>query len=439
MKGIANFQFFEILLQVRAGDRQFCYLCYSSCGPKASEWPLFLLDGDEPSDNFQAIQRGPPFLRGSSMKSFRHAAVFAAGLVAAYAVTSLLLAPDAGAADQAPSLQSFGAAKVISAYELSAPGMTDGGLGANVASVLPSSDLVPGLGAPTFAGSTLLAPGLALDSGQGLDLSTRFTASGETLQPFLSAVSAPYLALANGGRYSGITFEPSPSLRFRAGVAIDSERLDRFAFDPAAPTGPLALTYDASESKSLLGGLSYDASSALGVDVTGISTLRSGLPLGFGDAVAIAPKAATQALGVSAHMEIAPGWVTTASFSEGMTQLDQRDSSQVANLHEQSYSIAIAKHGLFGDDALGFSFSRPPASMAGGFAAITASGDLPPLVVAQGLNGTRATENDFQLGYITNFLDGAVALQTNAAYQTNFQGQPGATSVSLLSRAKIKF
>ena len=32
-----------------------------------------------------------------------------------------------------------------------------------------------------------------------------------------------------------------------------------------------------------------------------------------------------------------------------------------------------------------------------------------------------------------------LALQTNAAYQTNSQGQPGATSVSLLSRAKIKF
>ena len=51
----------------------------------------------------------------------------------------------------------------------------------------------------------------------------------------------------------------------------------------------------------------------------------------------------------------------------------------------------------------------------------------------------RAQETDIQLGYVTNFLDGAVALQTNAGYQTNAQGQPGATSVSLLSRAKIKF
>ena len=96
---------------------------------------------------------------------------------------------------------------------------------------------------------------------------------------------------------------------------------------------------------------------------------------------------------------------------------------------------------MFGDDALGLSFSRPAPSLAGSsgrsfglrrFAADRGAG-------RRRCRPRRATENDFQLGYITNFLDGAVALQTNAAYQTNFQGQPGATSVSLLSRAKIKF
>ena len=50
-----------------------------------------------------------------------------------------------------------------------------------------------------------------------------------------------------------------------------------------------------------------------------------------------------------------------------------------------------------------------------------------------------APETDFHLGYVTTFLDGALALQANAAYQTNYQGQTGVNSVSLLSRAKIKF
>ena len=356
-----------------------------------------------------------------------------------------MLARGALAADRTPSLESFSAAKALSAYELSAPGITDGGLQASLAGPLSVNgmtvkNLALGMGNPSFASSTLLSPNLALDSGRGLDVAQRFVGFNGADQPFLSAVSAPYLSLANGGRYAGFTFVPADNLRLRAGVSINSERLDRFSFDSTAPDGPLALTYDASESKSLLGGISWDVSSALGFDATAISSQRFGVPLGFGNAAAISPKAATQALGVSAHMDIGQGWVTTASFSAGLTQLDQRGGGPAANLHEQSYSFAIAKHGLFGDDALGLSFSRPAPSMAGSFASgLTASGDLPPLVVAQGLGVGRATESDFQLGYVTNFLDGAVALQTNAGYQTNFQGQLGATSVSAETRVKIKF
>jgi hypothetical protein len=366
---------------------------------------------------------------GLAMKKIAHAAVLAAGFAA------VLVAMPAHAADLSPSLQSFATARAISAYELSAPGMAGGDVQTGVATTLTGSPF--GLTPPSFASSALLSPNLALDSGRGLDLAGRFTG---TTQPFLSAVNAPYLALANGGRYSGLTFVPSANLRMRAGVSISSERLDRFTFDSSAPKGPLALTYDASQSKSLLGGISLDVSRTLGLDLEGIVNERSGVPLGFSNAAGIAPKSSTQALTASARMGLGHGWVTTASFSEGMTQLDQR-LAPGASLHEQSFSLGITKHGLFGDDALGLSFSRPPASLAGSIANLSASGDM-PLVVASGAAmraGPRAPENDIQLGYITNFLDGAVALQTNAAYQTNFQGQPGATSVSLLSRAKIKF
>jgi hypothetical protein len=374
------------------------------------------------------------------MNRSKRAAVFAAGFAAVSAVALPLFAPAALAADQSPSLQSFSAAKALSAYELSAPGITEGSMQGSLAKWPTGNGLVLGTGDHTFAGSTLLSSNLAMDSGRGLDVASRFLAYDGSVQPFLSAVSAPYLSLANGGRYGGFTFVPQDNLRLRAGVAVNSERLDRFSFDAGAPTGPLALTYDASESKSLLGGISWDVSRALGLDVTAISSQRSGVPLGFGNVAAIAPKAATQALGISAHLDVGQGWVTTASFSDDLTQLDQRDVAGATHLHEQSYSFSIAKHGLFGDDELGLSFSRPAPSMAGSFASgLTASGDLPPLVVAQGLGGGRATESDFQLGYVTNFLDGAMALQTNAGYQTNFQGQPGTNSVSLLSRAKIKF
>ena len=380
------------------------------------------------------------------MRKWTHAAVIAAGFAAASAAVAVRADVRA---DVSPSLQSFGAAKAISAYELSATGVTGYELQPQVAAALDMSGARLAniaYGAPltlaTFATSTVLTPNLALDSGYGLDIAARFSDYDGGRSPFLAPVSAPYLGLANGGRYAGVTFVPAPNLRVRLGSTVNSERLDSFHFDPVAPNGNLGLTYDASETRSLLGGVSWDVSGALGLDVTGISASRTGVPLGF-DAN-IAPRATTNAIGVSAHMNIGAGWVTTASFSDGMTQLDQKGALGAATLQEQSYSIAIAKHGLFGDDALGLSFSRPAPSMAGSFTSLigAGSGDLPPLVVASApqINNTpRAPENDVQLGYVTNFLNGAVSLQTNAAYQTNYQGQPGATSVSLLSRAKIKF
>ena len=47
-------------------------------------------------------------------------------------------------------------------------------------------------------------------------------------------------------------------------------------------------------------------------------------------------------------------------------------------------------------------------------------------------------ETDLQLGYVTT-LNGTLTLQANAAYQMNYQGQTGANSLAVLSRAKIKF
>ncbi len=367
------------------------------------------------------------------MRKFAHAAVFAAGFAAVSAVAT----PGFAAPELAPSLLSFGDSKAISAYELSGPGVAGVALQPTIAASLGNgANLTLASTVSSLAASAALTPNLALDSGVNLDIASRFTTYDGTASPFLSAVTAPYLSLADGGRYSGVTFVPAANLRLRVGAAVNSERLDRFSFDSGAPAGNLGLIYDASETRSLLGGLSWDVTGALGLDVTGISAERSGVPLGL--AAGIAPKASTQALGVSAHVKIGEGWITTASFSEGMTQLDMRGAA--TNLHEQSYAVAIAKHGLFGgDDSVGLSFSQPVPSMAGSFSSLTSSGDLPPLVVGQSFNPGHTPETDISVGYVTNFLDGAVALQTNAAYQTNVQGQRGATAVSLLSRAKIKF
>ncbi|MBN9590001.1 MAG: hypothetical protein BGN85_02715 [Alphaproteobacteria bacterium 64-11] len=369
------------------------------------------------------------------------AAIFAAGLVAAYAA-----GVPARADSLSPTLRSFGEAKAISAYELSATGVAGFSLQPEVtASFGNSAARLAGaaygmplpLGHPSFATSTALTSNLALDAGRGVDVARRFTSSDGTRSPFLSPVESPFLGLANGGRYAGVTFLPNAMLRVRLGTSLNSERLDQFAFDPySAGTPMLGLLYDPSQTQSLLAGLSWDISGTSGIDMNAISASRSGVPLGIAQAASIAPKASTRAVSVSARLGLGSGWVTTASFSEGLSQLDLRGGA-VSEAREQSYSFAITKHGLFGDDALGLSLSQPAPSMAGSFASLLGGGDLPPLVAGRTLAGR--PETDFQLGYVTNFLDGAVALQTNAAYQMNVQGKNGASSVSLLSRAKIKF
>ncbi|HMH65066.1 MAG TPA: hypothetical protein VK515_05745 [Rhizomicrobium sp.] len=237
------------------------------------------------------------------MGNFKHTAVFAAGLAAVFAAAAPVLGDE-----RALSLQSFGASRVISAYELSAPGVSGGAVQPTIAASLSGSSLsMPTSPAPSLASTTMLASDLALDSGQGLDVASRFTNYGGPASPFLSAVNAPYLALANGGRYAGVTFVPADNLRVRLGASVSSERLDRFQFDAGAPTGPLALTYDASQSNSLLGGLSFDVSSALGLDVTAIASQRSGVPLGFTNDAGIAPKSSTARAGRGGAHEYRPG------------------------------------------------------------------------------------------------------------------------------------
>jgi hypothetical protein len=376
------------------------------------------------------------------------AAMIAAGLFAVCAAGA-----GARADSPSPTLRSFGEAKAISAYELSAAGVAGFSLEPEVAASFGNSAArlataaygVPlGLGHPYYASSTVLNGDLgigklALDIGRGVDVANRFTGFDGSASPFLSPVTSPFLGLANGGRYAGLTLLPTSGLRVRLGASLNSERLDRFTFDPiSASTPALGLLYDPSQTQSLLAGLSWDISGATGIDVNAIAADRSGVPLGIARAGDIAPRASTRAVSISARLGLGSGWVTTASFSEGLSQLDLRGGT-ATQTREQSYAFAVTKHGLFGDDSLGLSLSQPAPSMAGSFASLLGGGELPPLVAGRGQTLAGRSETDFQLGYITNFLDGAVALQTNAAYQMNVQGRNGASSISLLSRAKIKF
>jgi hypothetical protein len=362
------------------------------------------------------------------MTRWSKAALIAAGLVAAMG---------AARADDARlpvGLTSFGAARALAAYPLS-------GLATSASfsqGDFFSNPLQRGaIGRDSFAASLALSSKLALDSGYNIDLSQRFGNFDTMQSPLLSG--ANFLGLANGGAYAGVTWMPAPSLGVRIGAAEKNDRLDRFSFDPIAARLGLPLAFDAGQSRALIAGLNWDISDWAGLGLTAVQNSQDGIPYDINPTGSLvqSSRVDTGALDVSARFKLGSGWVTTASYAQGLTQLDQRDAPAEDS---RSYSIAIAKHGVFGNDAVGFSLSRPaPGILENGFDMVAASGDLPPVFVASGRIPDQTPETDLQLGYVTTMLDGALALQANASYQMNYQGQTGATSLSVLSRAKIKF
>jgi hypothetical protein len=292
-----------------------------------------------------------------------------------------------------------------------------------------------------------LFDGVTLDLGAGVDLAgkfNRFDAAGSTDYDGLffsaSAVNSPYVSLADGGSLVGLTADLLDNLHLSLGAASLSQGNGADWLNPAstvARIGGAPLPNDTRSANALLGGVSWDFASWGGLGLTASQTDEHDGFLGaFNPSV---QSARTSAVGLSARVQLGDGWMTTASFAEAITKLDLKPGLGVASdsLHNRSYGIAVAKRGLFGNDAMGLAVTRPAGS-----------GD--DLALVSGINGSqfiqgdrllenRAPETDFELGYVTTFLDGAVALQTNAAYQMNFAGQTGANSVSLLSRAKIKF
>lgn len=139
----------------------------------------------------------------------------------------------------------------------------------------------------------------------------------------------------------------------------------------------------------------------------------------------------SSALGISARVGFAEGWVTTLAYAEGVTQLDLNQMAGANAVHSDSYAIGLARTGLFGNDALGIALSRPLQIYTANSAALVANN--------LALSSQQARESDVELGYVTSFLDGTLALQANAAYQVNAAGTRGQNALAAVARAKLNF
>jgi len=320
---------------------------------------------------------------------------------------------------------------------------------------LPSASYGPPatarLGVANVSTSVSLITGLDLELGYRIDLSGRIApidaANARTFDGlFLSSASAgsPYAALGGGGNFLGATAALADDLHVSIGAANLAPGISSYAPDAytaLARLGGEPMPYNPRGASSLLAGVSWNIASWGDLGLMASNTVeRDGL-LG---AAAPGVNASTAALGVSARVHLGNGWETTASYSQGVTQLDLKSGLAPAfatdALRTQSYGIAIAKNGLFGDDSLGLAVSRPALNTAGGeFVTLPGVGGGSAFFAGNRLAAGGAPETDVEIGYVTTFLDGSLALQTNASFQMNYNGQDGASAVALLSRARIKF
>jgi hypothetical protein len=316
----------------------------------------------------------------------------------------------------------------------------------------------PGLSLRDIVISVALTPDVDLNFAQGRDLAAIGAFGGgassyDSLFLGTAGQRSPYLSLTDGGLYAGITLHLADTLQLRIGHAAlgaDSAARQGLLANATLNTLPhdlaLQLAADGRSAGATAVGIDWNFADWGTLGITASRAGETGSLLGNTAPIAIANASETAALGISARVGFGSGWVTTISYSEGVTQFDLRARNFApapGTLRTRAYGITIAKEGVFGGDTIGFSLSRPLQMY---------DGD-PGLLGRVGLDGRTnnlgfgdgsgllggAPESDIEFGYVTSFLGGALALQTNAAYQMNAGGQRGQGAVSVVSRAKINF
>ena len=232
--------------------------------------------------------------------------------------------------------------------------------------------------------------------------------------------------LSGTSSYAGVSFDLSDDLtlsfsRTQLGFgALSPDQASPFSRDLAQRLGD-----NLRDTGTTSASISWNFADWGGLAITASQSSGNAALLGV---IGTAGVADSLSLGISARVGFGEGWVTTIAYSGGVTQLDLSRSGLIANpetVRSRGFGLSLAKQGLFGEDALGISVSRPLQVYTG--------------AIGAALAGQQARESDVELGYVTTFLDGTLALQANAAYQHNAAGYEGESAVTGVARAKLKF
>lgn len=289
-----------------------------------------------------------------------------------------------------------------------------------------------------YSDSFALETAVNADVGRMLD---HYTSGTDGLFYSASSLGSFYTGLASGGLYSGLRVKLTEGLEMTIGQAATQPGYNRYLVNPLHAYEAVAggrVPTDLRYTKSVLASMTWNFTRWAGVNFSAAQIVENNGALGVSNP--ILGRARTSSLGVNARVSFGGGWVTTASYSEGLTQLALRPGALApsTSVRTESFGVAVAKHGLFNkSDSLGVAFAQPAPNLAN-LPTAERSSDL-QFFGRDRLLSTMAKETDIELGYKTEFFGNSVALQANASYQMNYGGVTGREAVSLLSKAKIKF
>lgn len=301
-----------------------------------------------------------------------------------------------------------------------------------------------------------LSDNVALQFGYTSDLSNRFDPTDVRSNPaydglFLSPSDrlSPFSPLAERTIFAGAEIGLADGLSLSLGGSVLGPDVTSYSSPllPLLGEVPAGATFDQREAQTALAGANWNFApwGGIGLIATHANAQRNDLIGNVPGSGLSLTRASANSIGANAKLGFGGGWVTTFTYNEGVTQLDLRPAAGALAAESQrsrSLGVAVAKHGLFGNDALGVAVSRPLDLGQGGLGLGVATADPFDGFISESTHpilGGNAQETDVELGYVTTFMDGALALQANAGYQTNVAGQSGNNGVTVLSRAKINF
>ena len=265
-----------------------------------------------------------------------------------------------------------------------------------------------------------------------------------------SALNSPYASLTNGGNYIGTTVSLADGLNLRTGFSwMNPDR------QWSGPAGSDALAHYEMQNQSVFQtraanaavlGVSWNFARWGGLGVVASQTVENNGVLGgqSSGAMNFARSADTTAIDASMRIGLGKDWLATLSYGEGLTHLNVDPyglMNSATGLHSRSYGLAIATRNLLGNDSLGFALTRPMYLDSGSgtmtaATAVDAGGNLTYSTSTLGF-AEKTPETDLEVGYTKSFLDGRLALQSDAAYQLDVAGQSGRDAVTFITRLKL--